>query len=207
MESEGAVRQRLLTAALELFTRKGYAATTVREIVAAAGVSKPVLYYYFKNKEGIYLELMTGTLTLFQEILAGLAETKGTACERILRFAAMIFDAFVDNIEVMHLIFAIFFGPPQGAPQFPNNQYFTTMLEVVAGLVTEGVTAGEFRQVDTGDAAWAVVSCLNTVLEEQLGLCHTPPRVDRARLMVLLDLILGGLAERGVLGEEEGLMR
>jgi len=34
----------------------------VREIVAAAGVTKPVLYYYFRNKEGIYLELMQGSL-------------------------------------------------------------------------------------------------------------------------------------------------
>lgn len=197
IDNEGAVRQRLLTAALELFTRKGYAATTVREIVAAAGVSKPVLYYYFKNKEGIYLELMAATFTLFQQILAGLAETPGPARERIVCFATMIFDGFVDNLEVMRLIYAIFFGPPQGAPYFPQDQYFTTMLEVVAGLVEQGVAAGEFRQVAPGDAAWAVVSCMNTVMEEQLGLCHTPPRVDRARLVVLLDLILDAFAQGG----------
>jgi AcrR family transcriptional regulator len=193
MENEGAVRERLLTAALELFTRKGYAATTVREIVAAAGVSKPVLYYYFKNKEGIYLDLMTEIYTLFQRILAGLAETEGTARERIDRFAIMIFDGFVEHLKLMRLIYAIFFGPPQGAPYFPQDQYFTTMLEVVAGLVEQGVAAGEFRPVDKGDAAWAVVSCINTVLEEQLGLCQTPPRVDRARFVALLDLILNGI--------------
>ncbi|MCE1227092.1 MAG: TetR/AcrR family transcriptional regulator, partial [Geobacteraceae bacterium] len=48
------VRQRLLDAALQLFSTKGYAATSVRELVEAAGVTKPVLYYYFKNKEGLY---------------------------------------------------------------------------------------------------------------------------------------------------------
>lgn len=199
MENEGAVRERLLTAALELFTRKGYAATTVREIVAAAGVSKPVLYYYFKNKEGIYLELMTETYTLFQQILAGLAETRGTARTRIERFATMIYDGFVEHLKVMRLFYAIFFGPPQGAPYFPQDQYFTTMLEVVAGLVEQGVAAGEFRSVDQGDAAWVVVSCLNTVMEEQLGLCHTPPRVDRARLTALLALILDGITKGGKL--------
>ena len=61
-----AVRERLLTGATELFTRKGYAATTVREIVAAAGVTKPVLYYYFRNKEGIYLELIRGAFAKFE---------------------------------------------------------------------------------------------------------------------------------------------
>jgi len=39
----GSARQRLLAAATDLFTQRGYAATTVREIVGAAGVTKPVL--------------------------------------------------------------------------------------------------------------------------------------------------------------------
>lgn len=195
IEGEGAVKQRLLAAALELFTRKGYAATTVREIVAAAGVSKPALYYYFSNKEGIYLELMTGTYALFQEILSGLGECHGPARARILRFATMIYDGFVDNIQVMRLIYAIFFGPPQGAPHFPHDQYFTVMLEVVAGLVGEGVAAGEFREVEAGQVSWIVISCMNTVMEEQL--CHCPPRVDRARLLAMLDLVLDGIATGG----------
>jgi TetR/AcrR family transcriptional regulator len=42
---ETEVRKRLLKAALELFTKKGFAATSVREIVEIAGVTKPVLYY------------------------------------------------------------------------------------------------------------------------------------------------------------------
>ena len=58
MQENSAVRERLLREALRLFTERGYAATTVREIVAAAGVTKPVLYYYFGSKEGLYLEIM-----------------------------------------------------------------------------------------------------------------------------------------------------
>jgi AcrR family transcriptional regulator len=195
IDGDGAVRQRLLAAALELFTRKGYAATTVREIVAAAGVSKPALYYYFANKEGIYLELMTSTYALFQGILSGLGECHGPARTRILRFATMIFDGFVDNIQVMRLIYAIFFGPPQGAPHFPHDQYFTVMLQVVADLVSEGVAAGEFREVEPGQVSWIVISCMNTVMEEQL--CHHPPRVDRARLLAMLDLVLTGIGKGG----------
>ncbi len=197
MEGGGAARQRLLTSALELFTQKGYAATTVREIVAAAGVSKPVLYYYFKNKEGIYLELMTGTYALFQGILSVLGETQGSARARIIRFATMIFDAFVDNILVMRLIYAIFFGPPQGAPYFAHDQYYTIMLEVVANMVEEGVVAGEFREVEKGDASWIIISCMNTVMEEQLCLCSDPPRVDRTRLVAMLDLVFDGIAKGG----------
>ena len=47
-------RQRILDAAIRLFCQRGYHATSVREIVAAAGVTKPVLYYYFQSKEDLF---------------------------------------------------------------------------------------------------------------------------------------------------------
>ena len=52
---ETGTRERLLETASHLFAEKGYASTSVREIVARAGVSKPVLYYYFQSKEGLLL--------------------------------------------------------------------------------------------------------------------------------------------------------
>ena len=62
-----AVRERLLTEALRLFTSKGFSATSVREIVESAGVTKPVLYYYFGSKEGLYLEIMGGISQTFEQ--------------------------------------------------------------------------------------------------------------------------------------------
>jgi AcrR family transcriptional regulator len=47
-------RERLLETAIGMFAAKGYAGTSVREIVERAAVSKPVLYYYFKSKEGLF---------------------------------------------------------------------------------------------------------------------------------------------------------
>ena len=57
-ELEPNARQRLLEMATKLFAEKGYAGTSVREIVDRAGVSKPVLYYYFKSKEGLFYALL-----------------------------------------------------------------------------------------------------------------------------------------------------
>ena len=55
---EVSVRQRLMDSAVLLFTTRGYAATSVREIVEMAGVTKPALYYHFESKEGIYLAIL-----------------------------------------------------------------------------------------------------------------------------------------------------
>ncbi|RNC71336.1 MAG: TetR/AcrR family transcriptional regulator [Desulfuromonadales bacterium] len=190
-----AVRERLLTAALELFVAKGYASTSVREIVAAAGVTKPVLYYYFGSKEGIYLELMTGTFATFRELISNLSASPGTARERILHFATGVFDGFVEHIAVVRFMYAMFFGPSQGAPSFPLEQGFEMKLEAVGGMVEEGVRSGEMRAVDVRDITWAIVSCMNTVMEEQL--CRTPSRIDREGLVRVLTLILDCTAQGG----------
>ena len=47
-------RERILQAAEDLFARQGYANTTMDQIVAALGMTKPFIYYYFRNKQEIF---------------------------------------------------------------------------------------------------------------------------------------------------------
>ncbi len=109
--TDTAVRQRLLSCATQLFTRKGYTATTVREIVEAAGVTKPVLYYYFRNKEGIYLELIRGAFAKFDALLDASRGQRGSATETIappLRSGILPFYGKYrgGEIDVLHLLWA-----------------------------------------------------------------------------------------------------
>jgi AcrR family transcriptional regulator len=48
----------ILTAARHLFAERGYAAVTMDDVAAAVGVTKPLLYTYFGNKERLYLDCM-----------------------------------------------------------------------------------------------------------------------------------------------------
>ena len=57
------VARHIARAAARLFAERGYDATSVREIVAAAGVAKPTLYYYFRSKEGLASALLTVPLS------------------------------------------------------------------------------------------------------------------------------------------------
>ncbi|HET7121200.1 MAG TPA: TetR/AcrR family transcriptional regulator [Solirubrobacterales bacterium] len=50
--------EQTLAAAHGLFAEKGYAAVTMDEIAAAVGVTKPLLYNYFGNKERLYIACM-----------------------------------------------------------------------------------------------------------------------------------------------------
>src|SRR2546423_7553963 len=50
-------RERILDVALDLFVRKGYAETSLREIAAELGFSKAALYYHFASKQDMLLAL------------------------------------------------------------------------------------------------------------------------------------------------------
>jgi AcrR family transcriptional regulator len=184
-------RERLLGAALELFTQRGYAATSVREICLEAGVTKPVLYYYFKSKEGIYQQLMEDSYSRFEAMLADLGSLTGSVRLRVVHFCKSVFDTAVQQLPQVKLIYSIYYGTPQGAPPFNLEQYYDRMLQVISALIQEGIAAGEIRQGNVDDMVWAVLACMSIAIEEQL--CHSNPRLDREAMARMLDIVFDGL--------------
>ena len=198
-QPDEAVRERLMRAATELFTKKGYAATSVREIVEAAGVTKPVLYYYFGNKEGIYLKLMEEPFRRFQSLVAECRHGGGGPRERLMALFDRAFLLVLEYLEGARLMYAIYYGPPQGAPFFDFDAYHRDFQQAVRELVEEGVRRGELRGENVEDMLWVLVGAFNVAMEEQLcGRPDRPAGVDREGLRRMLRLILRGLSADGV---------
>lgn len=67
-------RRRVLRASVEIFSRRGYRATSMNEIAAGVGLSKPTLYHYFRNKEEllvlIYQDVLDESLRMARETVA-----------------------------------------------------------------------------------------------------------------------------------------
>ncbi len=110
--NEATARERLLSAAVGLFTQKGYSATTVREIVEAAGVTKPILYYYFGNKEGIYQHLIEEGHAAFLKLVDSFQSLTGNSIERLYKAAESFYTLGIQNLDIVRLIHVIFYGPP-----------------------------------------------------------------------------------------------
>lgn len=75
---EDSKKEKIVSAALRLFCEKGYEATSVREIVEAVGVTKPVLYYYFKNKDELFRHIIEAALHPFDEAQTEICSRAGT---------------------------------------------------------------------------------------------------------------------------------
>lgn len=190
-EPETGARERLLAAALTLFNEKGYAAASVREIVQAAGVTKPVLYYYFGSKEGIYLKLMEGSYGSFEALAAKALALEGPVQDRIISFCSDLFNASLEKLPEVRFIYAMYFGPPQGAPQFDLEAYFTRLVTLVHQLVSSGVATGELAGGSVNDAARAIVAIFISSVNEQLSSRET--KIDCEGMARLLRLVLRGM--------------
>lgn len=188
------VRDRLLGAAIRLFTERGYAATSVSEIVAAAGVTKPILYYYFKNKEGIYLEIMRTAYGHMEALLDQAAQWSGPATERIKRFASMIHSTFIEHIDAARLIHAIYYGPPQGAPAYDYDAHMQHYIACLQGMVQAGLDSGEFRPLDAEDITLGAVGIIDIALDSQL--CERGLSIDGPRMLRLLDMYFSGILNK-----------
>ena len=189
---ETAVRERLLESAIDIFNQRGYAASTVREIVEASGVTKPVLYYYFGSKEGIYTEIMTQVLENFRQSLAepGLRGTNSRA--RIQHLCEKIYTMARENVKVVRLIHAIFYGPPQGAPPcFRPETFHDLFHEAIVRLVREGIRSGEFGGTGEDIMAYAIEGVFNFTIDLELA----PPgrSIGMEGLRGVLDVIFAGM--------------
>ena len=81
---------RILEEGWRMFQQKGYRGVTVDELCLRCQLSKPTLYYYFQDKENLFVQVLQYKLHGFREVI----EQPGATAERLQRVAAVILDSF-----------------------------------------------------------------------------------------------------------------
>jgi AcrR family transcriptional regulator len=85
------MRQKLLDAAAELFATRGYAATGMRELAAAAGVSTGTLYHYFPDKRSLFERLVARTVDGdLADLEVALAAVPACVSDRLEAFLGLV---------------------------------------------------------------------------------------------------------------------
>jgi TetR/AcrR family transcriptional regulator len=136
--------ERILSKSLELFSRKGYDATSIREICAAARITKPTLYHFFGSKEGVYRALVDESLESFRKELLRVLKDDAPAQERLRKVSRLHLAAARERSEQMRFIFGLIHNPPNSAPKTDFPRFYAALVEAVAKVVDQGVRRGEF---------------------------------------------------------------
>ena len=187
-------RAGILKAARKVFARHGYDGATMDDVAEACSIAKGTLYLYFKSKRQIYLGVLKEDLRLLREETRRAIEAASTAEARIRAFITSRFD-FCDRHRDFFRIYnadisAIFVtAHPM---QKDLREFYLEQARILAGLIAEGIRAGDLREVDPQTAAFAIYDTTRaSIARRVLGLSS---RTGSADADSIIDLIWRGIA-------------
>lgn len=190
LHGDESTKDRLLECALRLFATKGYAGTSVREIIEEAGVTRPVLYYYFKNKEDLFCALVEMHFDrAYAEIDAILRDH--TDCRS--RLKALIRNAFEgaeNSPETVQFLMRYFFAPPDAEMRIDSDKLAQERFARIVAIMQDGLDRGE---VHGGDAASLALAFSGFMDLHVMAKAHRPGAHLEAQLGdALVDLFMDG---------------
>jgi AcrR family transcriptional regulator len=96
-EDREAKRMALLRAAVESFNERGFHATSLDEVAASLGVSKPTIYHYLGNKDQVLLECLTAGLVQLREAADAARKENGNGLTRLKSFLRRFAEINMDD--------------------------------------------------------------------------------------------------------------
>lgn len=151
----------LLGIACRLFARKGYDATSLRDIAEEARITKAALYYYFPNKDALYERVVIESLQALVTAARAAVERAPTPTEKLrayMRASARRMEEHRDQwLAGSNAFWQASNTGQRGAALRLRDEYEQLLRDCIAA----SVAAGELRPVDVAMAGRLMLSCLN----------------------------------------------
>ena len=152
-------KEKIVDIAAKHFSKHGFESTSLEEVAVEVGITKPAIYYHFKDKSALYESVLLGRLTRLanavesavgecegvEEKLSCYIETFGEFLKRNRCFAAILAHEFADNGENM--------------PDSATRELART-LNIVTTILNEGIATGIFEMENPMVVQMMIVSTL-----------------------------------------------
>jgi AcrR family transcriptional regulator len=158
---EGDVRDRIFASALRHFSHKGFAATSLREVSLDAQTTKPMIYYYFGSKEGLYGSIVTEILEEMAETLRAQLPQGATAADTVMAYCERYIEYFIAKEEIIALVLREVFGLG-GAPMAAFAQVLGERVrQPLDEVIRRGMESGEFTREHVAPCAHAITGIMH----------------------------------------------
>jgi AcrR family transcriptional regulator len=139
-------RREILVAAASVFARDGYASASLDDVAAQIGVTKGVIYYYFRSKEEIFTEIRATAIRDAIERLKVILGAGGTP-EQLLRAAVRdLVDHIFDDLDrYANVLSAQRLSPESHATVRDLQRRYERLVQQI---VVDGIRAGAFADRD-----------------------------------------------------------
>jgi AcrR family transcriptional regulator len=190
-------RAQIIEAALALFTRQGYANTTVDDIATESGLSKGAIYWYFDSKHDLFQATASSVMDKMVERSLTEIMIYDTATERLRVGARCLVDLCRDVEGYFGLVVEFW---TQSDRREEVTAFWAEMInqyrEAVEAIFEAGVRNGEFKSIDTEALAWMVMAAYDGLAAYHMMM----PDIDVARISEgFIEALLGGVKANGEL--------
>lgn len=167
-------KEKLALAALDLFSRKGYTATSVDEIAGAIGIKGPNIYKYFKGKEDLFNELLNHAEQEYRENMGMVKEKvvhiKSAAELKEFSMKQVYFTLTNDTVRKLRKMYTIEQYRTEQLAELATFHQYTNIMELYKIIFSEMMKSGEMEENDVEVTAldyFAPVSLLIEICDRE----------------------------------------
>lgn len=177
--------ERIFHEAWLMFQELGYRGASIDELCQRCNLTKPTLYYYFGNKERLFIQVMLRQLQGYRAILQG-TEPLTTRLEALA--AAMLASFSTDISSMMHDMAHIH---DPALHRIINQAFRRELMDPLIAVMQAGMTAGQLRADEPEFYAWIFLGLVNTFIRTKSGTTQAapPPANVLARRLVAFFLV------------------
>lgn len=186
-------RNKIHSAAIKLFAKKGYAATSVKDIAEEARISIGLMYRHYQKKEDLFNELVTYAAEGLDRV-AKKFKSNDSPVELIQQFTLEILNDFEkdDEYAQFHMLMNQSSTIEDPSPQIKHlNKQSEAMLHQTARLIERGQRIGQFKQGNTIKMAFFYFASIQ-------GLAMMKITMSEKFITPSLEIIISFLIEDGI---------
>jgi len=157
-------KEQIARAATKIFALQGFDGASIREIADAAGVTKPVLYYYFKNKEDLYIWLIRDAYDFLLAHLKEIMDGQGDFYQKLKKLHQVYLDISSQYEDTTRLLFSAAFAPRRSAPAIDIMELEQKHIDLLKIFFEEGIESGAIRDISSEEAACHFFGSLNVYI-------------------------------------------
>jgi AcrR family transcriptional regulator len=149
----------LFRAAVRMFNARGFHATSLDDVAASLGISKPTIYYYLGNKEDVLVECVTRGIEMLQAAAVLAGNSDGSGLGRLRIFLRHYAEIAMGDFGIMAIRTSEEALSEQGARHFRalKAEIDTSLRRLVA----DGIADGSIAPLDIKLAAFTLAGALN----------------------------------------------
>jgi len=188
-------KDQILDAALTVLVQNGYEGSRMDDVVTESQLSKGAIYWYYKSKKAMYLDLVNFWVIRYSATINHLVENDQAAPDQL----KSLFNYFIDQYESdpdPFIALTEFWSMAQKDDDFRAKlqKVYSQFLEVLEKIFDKGVKDGDFKKLDIRITAMSIM--LNVESINWFTLFDTHGVSARDYIQTISDFILAGLLKK-----------